>query len=157
MEAFHRIWKKWRHLLIYGFILGLLIISLRLLRWKYVIADQSLEIYIGIVALFFMGLGVWVAMQWFSPQSKTAEETESIPGQEPFSIDEKALERLQLTEREQEVLGLIVKGYSNLEIAKALHLSVSTIKTHVSNLYSKLEVKRRGQAIGKARKLRIVE
>lgn len=121
------------------------------------IADQSLEIYIGIVALFFMGLGVWVAMQWFSPQSKTAEETESIPGQEPFSIDEKALERLQLTEREQEVLGLIVKGYSNLEIAQALHLSVSTIKTHVSNLYSKLEVKRRGQAIGKARKLRIVE
>ncbi|TVR89445.1 MAG: DNA-binding response regulator [Saprospirales bacterium] len=157
MEAFHRIWKKWRNLLVYGFILGMLIISLRLLRWKYMIADQSLEIFIGIVALFFMGLGVWIAMQLVKTKSKDSANTESVPDQELLSIDEIALKKLQLTKREKEVLGLIVKGYSNLEIAEALHLSVSTIKTHVSNLYSKLDVKRRGQAIDKARKLRIVK
>ncbi len=51
----------------------------------------------------------------------------------------------QLSEREKDVLELIVQGKSNAEIASALHLSPNTVKTHVSNLMGKLTVEDRTQ------------
>ena len=57
-----------------------------------------------------------------------------------------------LTEREYHVLELMARGYSNQEIADSLYLSLSTIKTHVSSILSKLDVKRRTQAILEAQK-----
>lgn len=50
-----------------------------------------------------------------------------------------------LSAREQQVLKLIVEGYSNPQIAADLHLSVSTIKTHIRGIMNKLVVKRRVQ------------
>ena len=52
-----------------------------------------------------------------------------------------------LTEREMEILLLIAKGYSNQEIARASHITIKTVKTHVSNILSKLEVQDRTQAV----------
>ena len=51
-----------------------------------------------------------------------------------------------LTEREREVLGHIADGRSNREIARSLHLSEKTVKTHVSNILMKLDVADRTQA-----------
>ena len=51
-----------------------------------------------------------------------------------------------LTEREMEILLLIAKGYSNQEIASASHITIKTVKTHVSHIFSKLEVSDRTQA-----------
>lgn len=70
--------------------------------------------------------------------------------------DEDALRSLGLSNREYEVLRLLAKGYSNADIGKELFLSLSTIKTHVSNLFTKLEVKSRTQAIEKANRLKII-
>ena len=58
-----------------------------------------------------------------------------------------------LSERELEVLGLVVEGLSNREIAEKLFLSVGTVKTHVHNIYGKLGVQGRPQAIARARDL----
>ena len=80
-----------------------------------------------------------------------------MTGAEEFSINEMELKKLNLTTREYEVLQLVVKGHSNSDIAEILFLSLSTVKTHVSNLYVKMHVKRRGQAIEKAKRLRIVD
>lgn len=52
---------------------------------------------------------------------------------------------LRLSTRELEVLKLLVEGYSNPEIAAALYLSTSTIKTHVRNIMNKLSVEHRTQ------------
>ncbi|MGX8004963.1 response regulator transcription factor VraR [Staphylococcus hominis] len=52
-----------------------------------------------------------------------------------------------LTEREMEILLLIAKGYSNQEIASASRTTIKTVKTHVSNILSKLEVQDRTQAV----------
>ena len=57
----------------------------------------------------------------------------------------------ELTEREREVLGLIAQGYNNAEIARQLVLSVKTVRNHVSNIFSKLQVADRAQAIIRAR------
>jgi LuxR family maltose regulon positive regulatory protein len=61
-----------------------------------------------------------------------------------------------LTERELEVLRLVCTGKSNQEIADELFLALNTIKRHVSNLYGKLGVNRRAQAIIEARRLGLV-
>ena len=57
----------------------------------------------------------------------------------------------QLTEREREVLELIAQGESNAAIAQRLVLSQKTVRNHVSNIFTKLRVADRAQAIVKAR------
>lgn len=57
----------------------------------------------------------------------------------------------ELTEREREVLGLIAQGHNNSEIAQRLVLSQKTVRNHVSNIFSKLQVADRAQAIVRAR------
>ncbi len=57
----------------------------------------------------------------------------------------------ELTEREREILNLIAQGLNNAEIAGALVLSQKTVRNHVSNIFSKLQVADRAQAIIRAR------
>lgn len=71
-------------------------------------------------------------------------------------IDLKKIKKLEITEREYEVLQLISQGMSNKEIANSLFLTESTIKTHVSNLLVKLNAKRRTQAVQIAQQLNIL-
>jgi LuxR family maltose regulon positive regulatory protein len=61
-----------------------------------------------------------------------------------------------LSTRELEVLSLIAAGHSNEEIASKLIISVKTAKRHISNIYGKLGVKSRTQAVALARELRLV-
>jgi LuxR family maltose regulon positive regulatory protein len=61
-----------------------------------------------------------------------------------------------LTERETQVLRLIVDGATNQEIAKELVLTVNTVKKHTSHIFAKLGVKNRAQAIGRARELNLL-
>ena len=58
-----------------------------------------------------------------------------------------------LTDRELAVLRLIAAGLSNREIAQELFLAVGTIKKHTSNIYGKLEVRSRTQAVARGREL----
>ncbi|WP_414042468.1 response regulator [Macrococcus sp. EM39E] len=64
-----------------------------------------------------------------------------------YRMNQKAELHEMLTEREKEILLLIAKGYSNQEIADASHITIKTVKTHVSNILSKLEVQDRTQAV----------
>jgi LuxR family maltose regulon positive regulatory protein len=61
-----------------------------------------------------------------------------------------------LSERELEVLGLVVQGLSNREIAERLFITVGTVKTHVHNILGKLGVQRRIQAAARGRELELV-
>ena len=61
-----------------------------------------------------------------------------------------------LTEREREVLNLVVQGNSNQHIAEALVISLSTVKAHISNILSKLQVTSRAEAIAYAVKHKLV-
>lgn len=61
-----------------------------------------------------------------------------------------------ISPREQEVLRLLSEGYSNRDIAVKLSISESTVKTHVGNIYTKLNVNSRVQAITQAKELKLV-
>ena len=63
----------------------------------------------------------------------------------------------QLSSREIEVLQMASEGYSNKEIADKLHVSLSTVKTHLSNVFYKLEGERRTMAIKKGRELKLIK
>ena len=57
----------------------------------------------------------------------------------------------ELSEREREVLALIGQGLSNSEIANRLHISGKTVRNHVTNIFGKLEIAERSEAIARAR------
>jgi DNA-binding CsgD family transcriptional regulator len=65
-------------------------------------------------------------------------------------------ELADLTSRELEVLGLICQGQSDDEISKTLKLSRNTVRNHVSTIYNKIDVHRRGAAIVWARERGII-
>lgn len=151
--------KEYRHFILYGLILAMLVFALKWLQWKFVLVDNAIDIYIGLVALFFTILGIWVASHIMRSRVETliVEKEIIVPQSEPFAINTAELQKLNLNSREYEVLQLLAQGHSNADIAASLFLSISTIKTHVSNLYFKMDVKSRTQAISKAKQLKIIE
>ena len=118
---------------------------LQWLEYQYAVRVFSTEIYIAIIALFFVGLGVWVGLRLSAPAAR-----------ESFERNTKAIDYLGISKREHEVLELLAQGHSNQEIAKTLFVSSNTVKSHLGRLYGKLEVSRRTQAIQKARALRMI-
>ncbi|GAA0892843.1 hypothetical protein GCM10009122_25220 [Fulvivirga kasyanovii] len=156
MGRVKQILLKSKYIMIYGASMAALIFVLKWMQWKYLIADNSLEIYIGLIAVFFTILGVWVANQLSRRRVRTVVvEKEVYRSLQEDGIDEIELKKLNLTAREYEVLQLITQGHTNAEIAEKLFLSLSTIKTHVSNLFVKMDVKSRTQAVEKANRLRL--
>lgn len=143
-----------KHIGLYSLLFALLVFTLKWLQWKYLIADYSLDIYVGLIALFFTVLGIWAATQWARTGVKTVVVEKPVPQE---GINRIELEKLGLTNREYEVLQRLSRGCSNAEIAEELFLSLSTVKTHVSNLLQKMEVKSRAQAIEKSKRLRLTE
>ncbi len=131
----------------YGLAMAVLISLLKYLEYRLLVRDLSTEFYIGIIAVMFTALGLWAGLRLTS--KKVAVGTE-------FVFNEAELQRLGISKREYEVLQLVAKGLSNQEIADKLFVSLNTIKTHTSNLFLKLEVNRRTQAIQKAKELRLI-
>lgn len=146
-----------KNIILYGLFMAILVFILKWLQWKYLITDNSTEIYIGLIAVFFTLLGIWVATQLAKTKVKTVIVEKEVylarPGE--VAINETELKKLNLTTREYEVLQLLTQGNTNAEVASKLFLSLSTVKTHVSNLFVKMNVKNRTQAVEKANRLRI--
>ena len=148
-----------RHIILYGLATASLIFGLKWLQWNFLIMENAIDIYIGLLAIIFTMLGAWIATQLIKPKIQTVFLEKHIMIYKPreFILNQAGLKRLNLTNREYQILKLIVQGYSNSGIAEKLFLSLSTIKTHVSNLYTKINVKSRFQAIAVAKKMKIVE
>lgn len=137
--------KDFRHIILYGLILAILVFALKWLQWKFLIVDNSIDIYVGLIAVFFTILGVWVATQLAKPKIQTVIVEKEVYVNQPdeFTINEAELKKLNLSNSEYEVSQLLAKGYSNADIANNLFLSVSTVKTHVSNLFVKMDASNR--------------
>jgi NarL family two-component system response regulator LiaR len=144
--------------IIYSISLAFLLFLLKWLELRFIIFEHSFEIYIGFIAVIFTALGIWLALKLSKPKIETVvvEREVYVNRNGNFILNTSLISQLELSKRELEVLSLLAQGLSNQEIAEKLFVSLSTVKTHIQNLFEKLDVKRRTQAIEKARSLNLI-
>jgi len=135
------------HVLIYGLSGGALIVLLRLIEFRFLIVEHSIEIYGGLIALLFAALGIWLGLRLTRKEEIVVVKEVPVLTTEPFTVNKNQLKQLGITKRELEILELIAQGMSNREIAEKLFVSENTVKTHSSRLFDKLSAKRRTQAV----------
>jgi len=135
------------HTLIYGLCGGILIVVLRLIEFRFLIIEHSIEIYGGLIAALFAGLGIWLGLKLTKKQEVIVVKEVPVPATRSFTLNEERLKDLGITRRELEILELIAQGLSNREIADKLFVSENTVKTHSSRLFDKLSARRRTQAV----------
>lgn len=153
-------WRD-KSLLLFGVAIALLAFVMRVLDYHYVVYDLPLDMYIAATAVLFLAFGWWLSKRIapsveLKPEGDESTDLEATEIEnEPVTNPTERMRQLGLTTREAEVLLLMAGGLSNQEIADKLFVSLNTIKTHSSNLFLKLDVKRRTQAIQKAREMEL--
>jgi ATP/maltotriose-dependent transcriptional regulator MalT len=150
--------SKYKSILLSGLCMALLLFAMRWLELRYLIFNLKFEFLVLATALIFMGLGVWLTLKLAKPKKETL-----IVDKEIYIVRDKELpvakdnaQDIGISNRELEVLQLMAGGLSNAEIAEKLFISLNTVKTHLSKIFEKLEVKRRTQAVEKAKRLGII-
>jgi DNA-binding NarL/FixJ family response regulator len=132
-------------MILYGLALAGGALLLEWLDYKHAVRAWSTQLYVGIVAIIFIALGIWVGSRL------TAK-----PRSPDFERNMAAIHSLGISGRECEVLDLLASGAANKVIARQLGISPNTVKTHVTRLLEKLEAGNRTEAINKARALEIL-
>lgn len=134
-----------RIILFYALALATAAFALEWLQYQYFAKTYSVEIYIVLIALAFAALGIWVGHRLTRQKPR-----------EPFEQNSAALKSLGISGRELEVLAALAGGQSNKEIGRTLDISPNTVKTHIANIYAKLQVNGRIRAIEEARALHLI-
>ena len=126
----------------YGISLGIVLIVFKIIEYYYFSHKIELDTYLGIVAFIFLGLGLYFGRKFFQKSLyKTPPPISGTP----------------LSAREQEILHLISQGNTNQQISDKLFISLNTTKTHIKNVFFKLEAKNCTEALFKAKLLKIIE
>jgi DNA-binding CsgD family transcriptional regulator len=140
----------------YGLLVGIVTVIFRLLTKSVSIGHFPIELYVTIIAVVFLAVGVYVGMnqkavkRYISNVKRSVSNLRKRPAEAPAYVE-------PLSKRETEVLALIAQGLSNEEVADKLFVSISTVKTHLINIYAKLGVERRTQAVARAQELGLLE
>lgn len=132
-------------IIVFSLLILALLFLFQLSTYAFISSNLNIEIIIAVIAIVFFFVGIYI--------NKKSLHTPTVSSSE---INYNKIKELDLTNREYEVLKKISEGLSNKEIAAALFLSESTIKTHVSNLLVKLNAKRRTQAVQIAMSFQII-
>ena len=140
--------------LLYGILGGVLIATLKLVEYRFLVLEHSLEIYGGLVALIFSALGIWLGLKL--TRTKVLVREVPVPVGGPFARNESRLQELGITPRELEILEAMASGLSNREIAQKLFVSENTVKTHAARLFDKLSASRRTQAVQRAKEAGLI-
>ena len=150
--------------ILYGILGGVLVAVLKIVEYRYLVLEHSLEIYGGIVALIFSALGIWLGLKLTRVRETVVvrevpvrvEVRVPVPVATPFARNGAQLELLGITPRELEILEAMAAGHSNREIAERLFVSENTVKTHAARLFDKLSARRRTQAVQRAKEAGLI-
>jgi DNA-binding NarL/FixJ family response regulator len=134
-------------IIVFGLLIMALLTLFQLSKFTITSGRLKIEFVIAGIAVLFLVIGILL-------NRKLSGHNRSNSG--AIEIDQQKITELGISDREYEILVEISQGLSNKEIADKLFVSESTVKTHVSNLFSKLDVKRRTQAIQQAKSLNIL-
>ena len=147
-----------RTVLLYGLIGAAMILALDLAQYRFLVLEHSLEIYGLIVAFLFAALGIWLGLKLTRPTERliVREIPVPVPASTEFVVNAASVQRLGLTPRELEILALIAEGLSTREIAERIYVSENTVKTHSANLFTKLNARRRTQAVQIAKEAGVI-
>ena len=145
-----------KHVLLYGLVCGVLIAGLKLIEYRWLVVEYSVEIYGGLVAAVFAAVGIWLGLKLTRHTETVVVREVMVAAPVDFVRDEAKLESLGVTPRELEILQLIAAGLSNREIAERVHVSENTVKTHSSRVFDKLGARRRTQAVQLGKELRLI-
>jgi ATP/maltotriose-dependent transcriptional regulator MalT len=145
-----------KHVLLYGLIGGALILGLRLIEYRWLVVEHSVEIYGALVAAVFAALGIWLGRRLTRTTERVVVREVAVPAPATFVRDTDRLATLGITPRELEVLELIAQGLSNREIAARVNVSENTVKTHSSRVFDKLGARRRTQAVQIGKEFRLI-
>jgi DNA-binding NarL/FixJ family response regulator len=137
----------------FGILIACLLVLFKLASLSYLNTGPGPEVWIAVMSLVFFGIGIFISRKYLTPTPKVQPE---IKKEVPPGPDPKQVEKLGLSKREYEILQLIHEGFSNQQIADKLFVSENTVKKHVSNLFLKLDVQRRTEAVRKAKELNII-
>ncbi len=129
---------------------------LKLIEFRFLVREHSIEIYGGLIAALFAGVGIWLGLTLTKKKEVLIVKEVPVPTPAPFSLNEQRLKDLGITPRELEILELIAQGLSNREIAGKLFVSENTVKTHSSRLFDKLDARRRTQAVQIAKEMGLI-
>lgn len=132
--------------LVFSLLILALLLLFQLSKYSVITGEIEIEFILAIIAVVFFAVGFVIHKR----SSKNAYSNQST------AIDYSKIKALDISDREYEVLQYISEGLSNKEIGEKLFLSESTIKTHVSNLLTKLNAKRRTQALQIAKSINII-
>lgn len=148
-----------RHVLIFGLVGGVLIVTLQYTEYRFIIIEHSVELYSALVAILFATFGIWLGLR-ITRSRETIRETVVVkqvlvPAEAPapFAPNTAQQRTLGITARELEILTLIALGFSNREIATQLFVSENTVKTHCARAFDKLGAARRTQAVWRGKEL----
>ncbi len=134
----------------FGIVGGVLIAAMRLVEYRLLVVEHSVEMYGAVVATAFAAAGIWLGRKLTRAKTVRVE----VPVEAPvatFVPNAARIAELGLTPRELEVLGLVAQGLSTREMAERLFVSENTVKTHVTRVLDKLGANRRTQAVQLAR------
>jgi DNA-binding CsgD family transcriptional regulator len=165
-----------RTILVYGLLGGLLIALLRLIEYRYLVLAHSLEIYGGLIAALFAGLGIWLGLTLTRGRTRVVVREVPVPVEvpvevpirvevpvevpvhvtAPFQRNASRVAELGITPRELEILEAMAEGLSTREIGARLFVSENTVKTLTSRLFDKLSARRRTQAVQHAKQAGLI-
>ena len=145
-----------REIFLYGLFGGVLIVMLKLLEFRFLVVDHNLEIFGGVVAAIFTGLGIYFGLKLGKDKEVVAVKEVQVISNGTFSLDQSKLNEFRITDREYEILELMAHGLSNREIGEKLFISENTVKTHSSRLFEKLNASRRTQAVSIGKKYGLI-
>jgi NarL family two-component system response regulator LiaR len=149
-------WARHQNVLIFGLLGGVLIALLKTIEYRYLVVERSVEIYGGLVAAIFAGLGIWLGLKMTRVKERVVVRETTVRVSPAFERDGARVTALGVTPRELEILELIAAGLSNREIAERIFVSENTVKTHLSRLFDKLGAKRRTQAVQVGKQLALI-
>lgn len=132
----------------FGLLITALLILFRVANFYNLNRGVSNDFWIAVFSLLFLVIGIVLSRKLFA---------KTVIQQQPVAINHDQLLQSGISKREAEILLLIHEGLSNQQIADKLFVSENTIKKHISNIFQKLQVERRTEAIKKALELSIIK
>jgi len=140
----------------FGILIFALLTLFQLARFQSFGPGFKIEIWIAVFSILFFIIGIILSRRVFKPKPQIIEKEIFTNPVIPFEPDSSQLLKLRISKREYEILQLINDGLSNQQIADTLFVSENTVKKHISNLFFKMDVERRTEAIKKGKGLRII-